>query len=69
MVVDAISKFPLNVNQDTTQKCTYQKEIVLEINDIKEIPGGTFPINLKLIQQYQWAEPSLMAKHENSMYH
>ena len=44
---------PLNGNQETTQNSTYQREIMSEINDIKELPEGTFPINLKLIQKYQ----------------
>ena len=42
---DALSRTPLNGNQDTTQKSTYQKEIVSEINNIEEIPEGNFPIN------------------------
>ena len=32
---DALSRLPLNGNQKTTQKSTYQKEIVSEINTIK----------------------------------
>ena len=40
-----------------------------EINDTEEIPEGNFPINLKLIQQNQRAEPSLMAKHKYGTYH
>ena len=40
-----------------------------EINDIEEISEGNYPINLKLIQQYQWSEPILMAKYKNSKYH
>ena len=40
-----------------------------EINDIEEIPEGTLSINLKLIQQHQQAEPSLMAKYKNGTYH
>ena len=31
-----------------------------EINGNKEIPEGNFIINLKLVVQYQQAEPSLM---------
>ena len=53
IIADALSIFTLNVDQETTQKSTYQKEIMSEINDIKEPPEGTFPINLKLIQLYQ----------------
>ena len=54
IVSERLSRIPLNGNQETTQKSTYQQEIVSEINDIKEIPEGTFPINLKLIQKHQW---------------
>ena len=39
-----------------------------EINDIKELPEGNFPINLKLIQIYQRLEPSILAKYENGTY-
>ena len=35
MLVDALSIFPSNVNQETTQKYTIIKKIVSEINDIK----------------------------------
>ena len=47
---DSLSRLPLNDNQDTTQKSIYQKTIVSEINDTKEIPGYTFPIYLKPIK-------------------
>ena len=40
-----------------------------EINDIKEMPEGNFPINLKLITKYQRTEPSLMAKYEDGTHH
>ena len=40
-----------------------------EINDIKELPEGTFPINLKLIQKYQREEPSIIAKYKDGTYH
>ena len=40
-----------------------------KINDIKEIPEGTFPINLNLIQKYQRSEPGLIAKYKNGTYH
>ena len=62
IVADALSIFHLNQNKETTQKSTYKKEIVSEINDTEEIPEGNFHINLKLIDKYQWTEPSLMAK-------
>ena len=47
-MVDKLSTFPLNVNQDTTQKPTYRKGIVSEINDTKEIIEDNFPINLNI---------------------
>ena len=59
IVSDALSRIPLNGNQYTTQKSTYQKKIMSEIDDIEELPEGTFPINLKLIQKYQRTEPSI----------
>ena len=49
---DKLSILTLNGNQETTHKSTYQQEIVLEINDIKELPEGNFPINLKSIQKH-----------------
>ena len=39
-----------------------------EINDTEELPEGLFPINLKLMNQYQRKYPSLKAKYELSMY-
>ena len=45
MVVDAPSILALNGNQDTTQKFTYQKEIVSEINSFPVFPcRGSFII-------------------------
>ena len=64
MVADRLSRIPLNGNQDTTQKSTYQKEIVSKTNNIKELPEGTFHINLKLFQKYQRQEPSIIAKYK-----
>ena len=40
-----------------------------KINDTEEITEGIFPINSKLIARYQHAEPSIMAKYEDGMYH
>ena len=40
-----------------------------EINDIEEIPKGTFPINLKLIRKHKQSEQSITAKYKDSMYH
>ena len=39
-----------------------------EINDTEELPEGTFPINLKLIQKYQREEPSITDKYKYAMY-
>ena len=46
IVADGLSIIPLNGNEETTQKSTYQQEIVSEINDIEEILESTFPMNL-----------------------
>ena len=51
IVTDRLSTIPLNGNQETTHKSTYQNEIVSDINDIEEISEYTFPINLKLIKK------------------
>ena len=40
-----------------------------EINDIKEIPDGNFPIKLKLIQKHQREKPSITAKYKSGTYH
>ena len=40
-----------------------------EINGIEEISEGNFPINLKLITEYQRIEPSLMDKYKDGAYH
>ena len=58
-----------NGNQENTHKSNYQKEIMSEINDIKELLEGTFPINIKLIQKYQQMEPSIKAKYKDGTYH
>ena len=69
IAADRISRIPLNGNEDNTQKSTYQQEIVSEINDTEELPEVNFPINRKLIQKYQRAEPRITAKYKNSTYH
>ena len=50
---DSISIFPLNSNQETTYKSTYIKEKLPETNGTEQLTEGVFPINLKLINQYQ----------------
>ena len=42
IVTDTLSRLNLNVNQETTHKSNYKKEIVSEINDTKELPES-FP--------------------------
>ena len=42
---DRISRILFNGNQETINNSTYQKEIVLEINYIEELPECSFPIN------------------------
>ena len=39
-----------------------------EINEIEEVSEGNFPINLKLIYQYQQKYPSLLAKYKEVVY-
>ena len=39
-----------------------------EINDVKEVPEGVFPIRLRLIDQYQSKYPSLMTKYYTTIY-
>ena len=68
-MADTLLILPLNGNQKNTNKSTYQQEIVSEINGTEEISQVNFPINLKWIQQHQWAEPSLMAKCKYFKYH
>ena len=43
-------------------------EAMSEINDIKEISEGTFPIYLKIIYQYEWIDPSLMSNFKTGTY-
>ena len=60
---------PLNGNQEATQKSTYKQEMVSEINDIEELPEGSFPINLILIAKYQQQEPIIRDKCKYGTYH
>ena len=39
-----------------------------EINNTKKLPEGIFPINLKLIDQYQQKDPSQEAKYKMGAY-
>ena len=69
IVADALSRLPLIGNQETSQTATYQNEKLSEINDIKEVLEDTFPINLNLIPEYKWTEPSLMDKYKDGPYY
>ena len=59
LVVDVLSVFLMNMNQETTQDSTYTKEIMSKISNIKELSGGIFPISFKYINQYQLKDPIL----------
>ena len=39
-MVDALSIFPINGNQDNKHESAYKKEMVSEINDTEELPEG-----------------------------
>ena len=52
-VAYALSKWPNNWNKKTTKESNYIKEIMSEVNNIKELPEGIFPVNLKIIDRYQ----------------
>ena len=39
-----------------------------EINNTEELYEGKFPINFKIIDQYQWKDPSLYAKLKTGKY-
>ena len=45
LVAYALSRIPLDGNQETKQKFTYQREIVSEINNIEELTEGNFHRN------------------------
>ena len=40
IVADALSRLSMNGNQETTRESTYEKEILLEIIETKEISEG-----------------------------
>ena len=39
-----------------------------EICDIDKLPESIFPINFKIIDRYQWKDPSLMAQLKTGKY-
>ena len=67
IVTYTLSRFTINGNHQTTHESTYAKEIMSKINDTKKLPED-FPINLKLIYQYQRKDPSLMNKYKKCIY-
>ena len=64
----ALSIFTLDGNQETTQKSTYKKETLPEINGTEEIPEGNFTNSLNLTKQYQRKYPSLIVKYKEGTY-
>ena len=64
MVADVLSIFIINGNQKTTQDSNYIMGVMAEINDTKEKPEIIFPLQLKLISQYQQKPPSIMSKYK-----
>ena len=42
IVTYALSRLPLNSNQETTQDSTYKEKIVSEINNTEGLPDGIF---------------------------
>ena len=67
-MVDSLSNFPNNWNQKATQEYNYITETMSEINDTEELSKGKFPINFKIIDQYQQKYPGLMAKFKTGKY-
>ena len=45
IVADTLSMLTLNGNEETTHTSTYQNKTVSDINNIKELPEGIFPIS------------------------
>ena len=53
IVADALSRFPINGNQDTTHESTYTTENMSELYDIEELPEGKFLLLFNIIDRYQ----------------
>ena len=66
-MVDVLSRFTLNGNQENTQEFPYKREIASEINDTEELPEGILPNNLKLNKQYQQKDSYMKAKYDMGM--
>ena len=67
-MADELLRFIIDGNQETTQDPTYKREIVSDINDIKELHEGNFLINLNFIYQYQRKNPNLMDTYNKCIY-
>ena len=63
IVTYQLSIFPINGKSQTTDDSIYKKKIVSEINDIKKFTEMISLVNIKLIDQYQQKDPSLMTKY------
>ena len=61
--------FPLNRNQETTQKSLIKKKYFHKSMTSKKHRRLFFTIIEKLVSQYQRTETSLMAKYKNGTYH
>ena len=46
-----------------------KRKFVSEINDTEELTDGIFPMNLKIIDYYQWKYYCPKAKHDMGTYH
>ena len=62
MVADALSRLPINGNQDTTHESTYTTETMSELYYIGELLEGMFPLSFNLVDRYQKEEPFLTEK-------
>ena len=67
-MADELSILTINGNQKTTKESTNFKKKLSEINDTVELSEGIFPINLKLIEQYQQEDPCLLDKYTMDTY-
>ena len=61
-VVDVLSKFITDGNQNTTQESNYIRESMSELLDTNEIPEGAFDIKFNIVHQYQRNNYELTAK-------
>ena len=64
----ALSQLPNNRIYKNAHDSTYIIVIVLEINDIRELPEDIFLVNLKIINQYQHNDLILMVKYKIGKY-